>query len=81
MGFFSYTTCHFKFYRFVSGGTYIGDLNFDVKFESVVAMYPMYGVSNPFSDTCYGHGNISLRVEGSLDLASRCLLVSLLLFS
>ena len=56
-------------------------MNFDVKFESVVAMYPMYGVSNPFSDTCYGHGNIPLGVEGSLDLARRCTVVSLLLFS
>ena len=29
----------------------------------------MYGVSKPFSDTCYSHGNIPLRVEGYLDLA------------
>ena len=41
----------------------------------------MYGVSKPFSDTCYGHGNIPLRVEGSLDLARRCTVVSPLLFS
>ena len=55
--------------------------NFATKFESLVAMYPMYGVSKPFSGTCYGHGNIPLRVEGSLDLARRCIVVSPLLFS
>ena len=41
----------------------------------------MCGVSKPFWDTCYSCGNIWLRVEGSLDLARRCLVVSLLLFS
>ena len=56
-------------------------MNSVVKFESVIAMYPIYGESKPFSDTYYGHGNIPLRVEGSLDLARRCLVVSLLLFS
>ena len=44
-------------------------------------MYPMYGVSKPFSDTCYSHGNIPLKVEGSLDLARRCTVVFPLLFS
>ena len=56
-------------------------MNSAVKFESVVAMYLMYGVSKPFSDTCYGLGNILVGVEGSLNLARRCLVVSLLLFS
>ena len=42
-----------------------------MKFESVVAMYPMYGVPKPFNDTCHGHGNIALTVEGCLDLARR----------
>ena len=41
----------------------------------------MYGVSKPFSDTCYSHRNIPLRVEGCLDLARRYTVVSLLLFS
>ena len=50
-------------------------------FLPVVAMYLMYGVSKPFSDTCYGLGNILVGVEGSLNLARRCLVVSLLLFS
>ena len=39
-----------------------------MKFESVVAMYPMYGVPKPFNDTCHGHRNIALTVEGCLDL-------------
>ena len=42
-----------------------------MKFESVVAMYPMYGVSKPFNDTCHGHGNMALTVEGYPDLVRR----------
>ena len=34
-------------------------------------MYPMYGVPKPFNDTCHGHGNIALTVEGCPDLARR----------
>ena len=34
-------------------------------------MYPRYGVPKPFNDTCRGHGNITLTVEGCLDLARR----------
>ena len=31
----------------------------------------MYGVPKPFNDTCHGHGNIALTVEGCLHLARR----------
>ena len=34
-------------------------------------MYPMYGAPKPFSDTCHGHRNIPLTVEGPLDVARR----------
>ena len=34
-------------------------------------MYPKYGVSKPFNDTWYGHGNSELTVEGCPDLARR----------
>ena len=34
-------------------------------------MYPMYGVPKPFNDTCHGHGNIALAVEGPLYLVRR----------
>ena len=34
-------------------------------------MYPMYDVPKPFNDTCHGHGNIALAVEGPLYLACR----------
>ena len=60
---------------------YIESLNFPLKFSLGLAMYPTSVVSKPFSDTSYGHGNIPLRVEGSLDLARRCTVVFLLLFS
>ena len=34
-------------------------------------MYPRYGVPKPFNDTCRGHRNIALTVEGCPDLARR----------
>ena len=34
-------------------------------------MYPMYDVPKPFNDTCHGHGNNALAVEGCPDLARR----------
>ena len=34
-------------------------------------MYLMYGILKPFYDTCHGHGNIALTVEGCPDLARR----------
>ena len=42
-----------------------------IESKSVVARYPMYGVPKPFNDTCNGHKNIALRVEGCPDLARR----------
>ena len=34
-------------------------------------MLPINGVPKIFSDTCHGHGNIALTVEGCPDLARR----------
>ena len=34
-------------------------------------MYLMYGILKQFYDTCHGHGNIALTVEGCLDVARR----------
>ena len=31
----------------------------------------MYGVSKPFNDTCYGHRNIPLTVEGPMNLVRK----------
>ena len=41
------------------------------KFESVVAMYPMYGEPKWFCDTWHGHRIILLTVKGPLDEVCR----------
>jgi len=42
-----------------------------LKFESAVAVWPMYGVPEPFSDDYHGHGNVPVTVEGPLNVVRR----------